>query len=160
MVIIVDLRRLGYFVMLAETLHFRRAAAQLHLAQPALSQQIRVLEQELGAQLFDRTNRHVELTPAGHALLPEARALLAQAGRASTIAARVARGELGELRIGFTSAAALTEAETDRLLVQLRDLKLQRLPILYVTHRLADVMTLFGAGRSTVTPFYLAPGAA
>jgi DNA-binding transcriptional LysR family regulator len=112
MLIIVDLRRLGYFVMLAETLHFRRAAAQLHLAQPALSQQIRVLEQELGAQLFERTNRRVELTPAGHALLPEARALLAQAGRASTIAARVARGELGELRIGFTSAAALTEAVT------------------------------------------------
>ena len=107
-----DLRRLAYFVTVADTLHFRRAAAQLHLAQPALSQQIRVLERELGAQLFERTNRRVELTPAGSALLPEARALLAQAERASSLAARVARGEVGELRVGFTSAAALTDAVT------------------------------------------------
>jgi DNA-binding transcriptional LysR family regulator len=103
-----DLRRLRYFVVLAETLHFGRAALRLNIAQPPLSHQIRVLEEELGARLFDRSNRHVELTAAGTALLPEARALLAQAEKASAIAARVERGELGELRIGFTSAAALT----------------------------------------------------
>jgi DNA-binding transcriptional LysR family regulator len=104
-----DLRRLRYFVALAETLHFGKAALRLNIAQPPLSHQIRVLEEELGARLFERSNRRVELTPAGQALLPEARSLLAQAERTSAIASRVERGELGELRIGFTSAAALTE---------------------------------------------------
>lgn len=103
-----DLRRLRYFVVLAETLHFSRAAERLNIAQPPLSHQIKVLEEELSAKLFERTNRRVELTPAGKALLPEAQALLAQAERASAIAARVQRGDLGELRVGFTSGAALT----------------------------------------------------
>ena len=105
-----DLRRIRYFVTLAETLHFGRAALRLHIAQPPLSHQIRVLEDELGARLFDRTNRRVELTPAGHALLPEARALLAQAEKTAATAARAQRGELGELRIGFTSTSALNLA--------------------------------------------------
>ncbi|QET01788.1 LysR family transcriptional regulator [Cupriavidus pauculus] len=104
-----DLRRLRYFVVLAETLHFSRAAARLNIAQPPLSHQIKVLEEELDAKLFERSNRRVELTPAGKALLPEALALLAQADRASGIAASVQRGELGELRVGFTSGAALTD---------------------------------------------------
>ncbi|WP_042297930.1 LysR substrate-binding domain-containing protein [Paraburkholderia bannensis] len=116
-----DLRRLRYFVVLAETLHFGRAALRLNIAQPPLSHQIRVLEDELGARLFDRSNRHVELTAAGAALLPEARALLAQAEKASTIAARVERGELGELRIGFTSAAALTHVIPRLILAYRRD---------------------------------------
>jgi len=104
-----DLRRIRYFVVLAETLHFGRAAMRLNIAQPPLSHQIRVLEEELGARLFERSNRRVELTPAGQALLPEARILLAQAERAGDIAARVQRGELGELRLGFTSSSALTQ---------------------------------------------------
>jgi len=104
-----DLRRIRYFVVLAETLHFGRAAMRLNIAQPPLSHQIRVLEDELGARLFERSNRRVELTPAGQALLPEARILLAQAERAGGIAARVQRGELGELRLGFTSSSALTQ---------------------------------------------------
>lgn len=103
-----DLRRLRYFVVLAETLHFGRAALRLNIAQPPLSHQIRVLEEELNARLFERTNRRVELTPAGQALLPEARKLLAQAEHTSAIAARVQRGELGRIRVGFTSAAALS----------------------------------------------------
>ncbi|MFC0401431.1 LysR substrate-binding domain-containing protein [Paraburkholderia rhizosphaerae] len=103
-----DLRRIRYFVVLAETLHFGRAALALNIAQPPLSQQIRVLEQELGARLFERSNRRVELTPAGKALLPEARALLAQAERTSTVAARAQRGEIGELRVGLTGSAAFT----------------------------------------------------
>jgi len=105
-----DLRRIRYFVVLAETLHFGRAALRLNIAQPPLSHQIRVLEEELGARLFERSNRRVELTPVGQALLPEARALLAQAERAGSVAARARRGEFGELRIGFTSASALTQA--------------------------------------------------
>jgi DNA-binding transcriptional LysR family regulator len=103
-----DLRRLRYFVVLAETLHFGRAASSLNIAQPPLSQQIRVLEQELGARLFERSNRRVELTPAGKALLPEARALLAQAERTSTVAVRAQRGEIGELRVGLTGSAIFT----------------------------------------------------
>jgi len=103
-----DLRRIRYFVVLAETLHFGRAAASLNITQPPLTQQIRVLEEELGARLFERSNRRVELTPAGNALLPEARALLAQAERTSTVAARAQRGEIGELRVGLLGSAAFT----------------------------------------------------
>ncbi|MEX3958290.1 LysR substrate-binding domain-containing protein [Trinickia sp. EG282A] len=118
-----DLRRIRYFVVLAETLHFGRAALRLNIAQPPLSQQIRVLEEELGAQLFDRGNRRVDLTPAGKALLPEARALLAQAERVSTVAARAQRGEIGELRVGLTGSAAFT-ALIPRLILKYR----QRFP--------------------------------
>lgn len=103
-----DLRRIRYFVVLSEELHFGRAAQRLNIAQPPLSQQIRTLEDELGARLFDRTNRRVELTAAGKALLPEARALLAQAERTSVVALRAQRGELGEVRVGFTGSAAFS----------------------------------------------------
>jgi DNA-binding transcriptional LysR family regulator len=82
----IDLRRIRYFVVLAEELHFGRAAERLAISQPPLSQQIRVLEQEFELQLFVRTNRRVELTQAGTDLLPEARRLLAQAERLSSVA--------------------------------------------------------------------------
>jgi len=103
-----DLRRIRYFIVLSEELHFGRAAARLNIAQPPLSQQIRVLEDELGARLFERNNRRVELTAAGKALVPEARALIAQAERTGTVAQRAQRGELGELRVGFTGSAAFS----------------------------------------------------
>jgi DNA-binding transcriptional LysR family regulator len=103
-----DLRRIRYFVVLSEELHFGRAALRLAMAQPPLSQQIRVLENELQARLFTRSNRRVELTVAGKALVPEARALLAQAERASMAPMRAQRGELGELRTGFTGSAAFS----------------------------------------------------
>ena len=74
-----DLRKLRYFVAVADRLNFGRAAAALHIAQPALSRQIRALEQELKVQLFERDNRSTRLTPAGTALLDEARPLLAAA---------------------------------------------------------------------------------
>jgi DNA-binding transcriptional LysR family regulator len=105
---IMDLRRIRYFIVLSEELHFGRAALRLNIAQPPLSQQIRVLEEELGARLFERSNRRVELTAAGKALVPEARALIAQAERAGTVAQRAQRGELGELRVGFTGSAAFS----------------------------------------------------
>lgn len=103
-----DLRRIRYFVALAEELHFGRAAQRLGISQPPLSQQIRVLEEEMGVQLLVRSNRRVELTPAGAVLLPEARALLAQAERARAMTLRAQRGELGELRVGFTGSAAFS----------------------------------------------------
>ena len=92
-----------YFVVVAEELHFGRAAARLHIAQPSLSQQIRRLEQQLGVTLFDRTSRHVALTPAGRVLLTEGRGLLAEAERVM----RVARAATSErLTVGFYGSAA------------------------------------------------------
>jgi DNA-binding transcriptional LysR family regulator len=101
-----ELRHLRYFVAVAEELHFGRAAERLHIAQPPLSRQIRDLERELEAPLFERVPRGVELTAAGRAFLPEARLVLAQAERAQRTVRRAARGEIGRLRVGFVEAAA------------------------------------------------------
>jgi DNA-binding transcriptional LysR family regulator len=76
-----DLRKLRYFVVTADALHFGRAAGLLHIAQPVLTRQIRVLEAELGVTLFDRSSRGTALTDAGRTLLPEARTLLRSAQR-------------------------------------------------------------------------------
>src|SRR5438477_8014095 len=95
-----DLRHLRYFVAVAETGSFRRAAERLEIGQPPLSVQIKHLEKELGAALFERTTRVVRLTPAGNLLLPQARALLAGAQRFREDAQRAARGEFGSLALG------------------------------------------------------------
>jgi DNA-binding transcriptional LysR family regulator len=75
----VDLRKIRYFVAVADNLHFRKAAEELHIAQPALSRSIGALERELGTQLFVRDKRSVILTPAGRQLLDDAGPLLAAA---------------------------------------------------------------------------------
>jgi DNA-binding transcriptional LysR family regulator len=103
----VELRHLRYFVAVAEELHFGRAAQRLHIAQPPLSQQIRRLEQGLGVRLFHRTKRRVEMTDAGRAFLVEARLTLAQAEHATGVASRAARGEVGQLIIGYMASAEL-----------------------------------------------------
>ncbi len=100
-----ELRHLRYFIAVAEELHFGRAAELLGISQPPLSQQIQALEQELGARLFERTNRRVELSEAGRLFLEEARLVLAQVDKAADVARRAQLGELGELKIGFTSSA-------------------------------------------------------
>jgi DNA-binding transcriptional LysR family regulator len=115
-----DLHRLRYFVAVAEERHITRAAARLGMAQPPLSQQIRLLEAELDTPLFERLPKGVALTPAGEALLEDARAILDAAERASRRARRVAAGEEGELAGGLTTSAALHPL-VPRLLRAFRD---------------------------------------
>jgi DNA-binding transcriptional LysR family regulator len=101
----IELRQLRYFVAVAEEMHFGRAALRLHMTQPPLSQTIQSLEASLGTPLFYRTQRSVSLTPAGLALLPEARRILLQAEGLSDIAHRAASGESGRLSLAFVSTA-------------------------------------------------------
>lgn len=101
-----ELRALRYFVAVAEELHFGRAAARLHIAQPSLSVQIRKLEHSLGAQLFERTSRHVELTVVGAVLLEEAHRLLVGAERLVAATREASRGVYGTLVVGFQGNAA------------------------------------------------------
>jgi DNA-binding transcriptional LysR family regulator len=97
----IDIRQLRYFQAVAEELHFGRAAARLAIAQPALSRQIQQLEQELGTPLLRRTQRRVELLPAGALLLERARAIQQDLARALADVRRTAAGELGRLTLGF-----------------------------------------------------------
>jgi DNA-binding transcriptional LysR family regulator len=100
-----ELRHLRYFVAVAEELHFGRAAERLYIAQSALSQQILSLETEIGIQLLERTKRRVQLTAAGQVLLEDTRNIIHQVEQAIERSQRVARGEIGQLRIGFTILA-------------------------------------------------------
>lgn len=97
----VELRHLRYFVAVAESLNFTKAAARLRVAQPALSRQIRDLEDELGAPLFERGPRQVKLTPAGTVFLPEARAVLERAQQAAQAVRSAANGERGQIQVGY-----------------------------------------------------------
>lgn len=115
------MRRLRYFVAVAEELHFGRAAARLHVSQSPLSRQIIGLEREIGVRLLERTKHRVELTAAGEAYLKEARRVLAGDARAVEAARRAARGETGRLVLGFVDCAAcgvlpeLLKASRERL---------------------------------------------
>ena len=101
-----DLRRLFYFVVVAEELHFTRAAERLHIAQPPLSYQIQRLEQDLGISLFERNRRHVQLTEAGKVLLGEARRIFGQLEQSVLLVHRVGQGEIGLLTLGFVPSAS------------------------------------------------------
>jgi DNA-binding transcriptional LysR family regulator len=106
-VMALDFRALRYFVAVAEELHFTRAAERMYVAQPALSEQIRRLEGELGVELLRRTTRKVELTAAGEEFLVRARRILAEADEALTEASRAARGETGRIRVATGTTAGL-----------------------------------------------------
>ncbi len=101
-----ELRHLRYFVAVAEELSFSRAAEKLRMAQPPLSQQIKVFESELGTKLFHRTSRSVSLTRAGQILLPDARHLLEKARQAELKARQAGEGLIGVLSIGIITTAA------------------------------------------------------
>jgi len=98
-----ELRQIRSFLSIAETLHFGRTAELIHLSQPALSLQIRALEEEVGVRLFERNRRKTTLTAAGFAFRDDAAAALSQLGQAIRRARLAANGKLGLLRIGFIS---------------------------------------------------------
>lgn len=103
-----ELRHLRYFVAVAEELSFTRAADRLHIGQPPLSQQVQALEEEIGAQLFDRSRRTIRLTEAGRIFLEDAKRVLSLAATAAATARRVEKGEIGQLKIGFIKSTAFT----------------------------------------------------
>jgi DNA-binding transcriptional LysR family regulator len=130
-----DFRQFRYFVTIADELHFARAAERLGIAQPALSQQIKALENQLGVQLFNRSKRRIELTETGSAFLQEARATLEAAEKAIRVAQDTARGEAGRIDIGFVGSV-MYEPRFPHLLNAYRDthpgvrLSLHEMPIL------------------------------
>ncbi|WP_312228967.1 LysR family transcriptional regulator [Pseudescherichia sp.] len=98
-----DLHQLRCFIAVAEELNFGRAAARLNMTQPPLSRQIQLLEKRLGGTLFDRNNRHVQLTHMGEHLLKESRLILKLADRLESSVQQSASGETGTLAMGFTA---------------------------------------------------------
>lgn len=104
-----ELRQLRYFVAVAEELSFSRAAERLNVSQPPLSMQIKALEEELGATLFSRTRRKVEITHAGVLLLASARKALGELRRAAEVVALSAKGEAGLIRLGFTGSVPMLD---------------------------------------------------
>ncbi|SFP75667.1 DNA-binding transcriptional regulator, LysR family [Variovorax sp. OK605] len=106
---LIDLRAWRQFVAVAEELHFGRAALRLHMTQPPVTQAIAQLEKTLGVVLFDRTRRRVALTPAGEALLPDVRELLARAQALPARARAAAAGQVGRVRIGFVSTVGFEQ---------------------------------------------------
>lgn len=123
------LHLLRYFTVLAEELHFGRAAARLAITQPPLSSAIKALEEELGVRLLERDSRHVQLTPAGSAFLSEARVVLERVVRAGDTARAVAGGLRGRLDIGFTGS--MVYREVPRIVNRFRD----RMPGIEITLR-------------------------
>ncbi|NDZ11449.1 LysR family transcriptional regulator [Variovorax sp. WS11] len=116
----IELRAWRQFLAVAEELHFGRAAQRLHMTQPPVTQGIAQLEKTLGVVLFDRTRRRVALTPAGEALLPEVRELLARAQALPGRARAAAAGELGRVRLAFVSTIGF-----ERLPAWVREFRLQ-----------------------------------
>jgi DNA-binding transcriptional LysR family regulator len=105
-----ELRGLRYFMVLAQELHFGRAAVRLNISQPPLTQHIKRLEADLGALLFERNNRSVRLTAAGTALLLETRRVIGDIDGLRRVVREAQSGEMGLLRAGFMSSAPFARA--------------------------------------------------
>jgi DNA-binding transcriptional LysR family regulator len=126
-----ELRHLRYFVAVGEEQHYGRASHRLRVAQPALPRQIQDLEEEVGFKLFERLPRGVKLSAAGKLFLEDARRILREVGEAAARAARVARGDSGTVRVGFTENASWHGVVPDsfrRFREQLPDVELQLQP--------------------------------
>ena len=123
----IELRHLEYFRTLAETLHFGHAAERLHISQPPLSRQIALLEESLGVKLFDRSSRRVELTEAGKRFYLDTGTVFVAFEQAKRNALAAARGEAGELSVGFmmSTAYSVTPAITRRYAAQYPQVKLK-----------------------------------
>jgi DNA-binding transcriptional LysR family regulator len=128
----IELRHLRYFLAVAQTLHFSKAAESLGIAQPPLSQQIKRLEQLIGHRLFDRTTRGVRLTPAGRLLAQRARSTLDKVQDDVAQVRRLGRGEEGTLTVGFSGSVMFTElpaaVESFRRRFPKVELRLRELP--------------------------------
>ncbi len=133
-----DFRHFRYFVAVAEELHFARAAERLGIAQPALSQQIRSLEERMGVRLFDRAHRRVELTEAGAVFLVEVRVALESAEKAVRVAQDVARGASGTIDIGFVGSIMYEP----RFPVLLKDYRDARPDVRLLLHEMAPLLQI------------------
>ncbi len=114
-VLIVELRQLRYFSHIAELEHFGQAAERLHIAQPALTRQIKQLEEEIGVELFERLPRGVRLTSAGRVLFAQTRELLAQCDKMVKLTQQVSRGQAGLLRIAFADGVTFNKTFSEIL---------------------------------------------
>jgi DNA-binding transcriptional LysR family regulator len=138
-----ELRHLRYFVAVAETLNFTTAARRLKIAQPPLSIQIRKLEEELGTSLFDRSNRKIQLTPAGRAFFREAQDILGRADQAVQELQDNVAGRAGKIVVRYTTAA-LTEKISKKIrkfIRKHRGVRIQVEPIYYEEIRVSDSWT-------------------
>jgi DNA-binding transcriptional LysR family regulator len=150
----VELRHIRYFLAVAEERHFTRAAAKVGIGQPPLSQQIKDLEQEVGAALFHRLAHGAELTEAGRAFLAGVKEMPSIAQRATMAARRAARGELGSLRVGFTSTATFNVVVPSAI----RSFR-RAYPEIYLTLEEANTTRLVtGLREGTLDAVFLRPG--
>ena len=150
-----ELRHIRYFLAVAEERHFTRAAAKVGIGQPPLSQQIKDLEREVGAALFHRLPHGVELTEAGKAFLAGVKEMPLFAQRATMAARRAARGELGSLRLGFTSTATFNVVVPSAI----RNFR-RAYPEIYLTLEEANTTRLvIGLQEGTLDAVFLRPGA-
>lgn len=151
-----ELRHLRYCVAIAEEASFTRAALRLRIAQPALSRQIKAVEDEIGEFIFERQSRGVMLTEAGRVFVASARVVLAEAEAAVHKARRAARGEIGLLRIGFTGSASFNPFVTGAI----RDFRTgyPDVEVELVEEATSSLLERFAAGRLDVAFMRPAPG--
>ncbi len=151
-----ELRHLRYCVAIADEESFSRASLRLRIAQPALSRQIKAIEEEIGVTLFQRLPRGAALTEAGRIFIDEARAVLASVEAAVQKARRAQRGEVGLLRIGFTASASFNPFVT-RAIRDFRRLN-PHVEIELVEEATASLLARFNANRLDVAFMRPAPG--
>lgn len=137
-----DLHHIVAFLAVAEELHFGRAAARLHMAQPPLSRTIQQLERQLGSTLFDRTTRSVRLTPQGEALVGPARRIVESFAHAERAVEYAGRGEIGRVAIGFAgpSSHALISALAQTVRREQPGIELALTSTMYGTDALANLV--------------------